>query len=70
MEISESEYNELVSARDWKAAHEQQLKDLKDFKKEHEEVDPDEQVKRYLQLQAEKDKARAERIAKLKASLL
>ena len=69
MEISESEYNELVSARDWKAAHEQELKDLKDFKKEH-EVDPDEQVKRYLQLQAEKDKARAERIAKLKASLL
>jgi len=67
MEISESEYNELVSARNWKAAHEQELKD---FKKEHEEVDPDEQVKRYLQLQAEKDKARAERIAKLKASLI
>lgn len=69
MEISESEYSELVNAKNWKAAHEQELADLKDFKMKHEEADPDEQVKRYLDMQAEKDKARAERTAKLKASL-
>lgn len=70
MEISESEYSELVSAKNWKAAHEQELADLKDFKMKHEEADPDEQVKRYLAQQAEKDKARAERTAQLMASML
>lgn len=68
MEITESEYNELTAARDWKAAHEQELADLRDFRAKHEEADADEQVKTYLRRQAERDKERAERTARLRAS--
>lgn len=68
--ITNEEYTTLLAARDWKATHEQELTDLRGYKMRHEQADPDEQVKEYLRQQSERDKARAERVCKLKSSLV
>lgn len=68
--ITKDEYGELLAAQAWKATHEQELTDLRGYKMRHQQADPDEQVKEYLRQQSERDKARAEKVCKLKSSLV
>lgn len=68
--INKEDYCELLAAKEWRATHEQELTDLRNYKMRHEQADPDEQVKEYLTMQAERDKVRAEKVSKLKSSML
>lgn len=68
--ITKEDYSELLAAKEWRTTHEQELTDLRAFKMRHEQADPDEQVKEYLTMQAERDKVRVEKVNQLKKSML